>query len=208
MSATLDLAKHLIACNATIVLDDSIPTVSFLKSAKKLFNTQNIRLKAKLDAYLWNTLQLQPILSEHLKHPYYFFLSVTAHQWQALLQMLGGIYCLDAVKKRIRTEERQSLTFLSDKLYTFVLKQGNFYAPILKTIVSIESDSDNWMQSVQRSGRFLLEYLWTQQPVPLVQRFSLIMPPGYSWNFRHVIDAVNQRQLYNICKYLLKMIER
>ena len=51
MSATLDLAKHLIACNATIVLDDSAPTVPFQKKKKKLFNTQNIRLKAKLDAF-------------------------------------------------------------------------------------------------------------------------------------------------------------
>lgn len=207
MSATLDLAKHLIACNATIVLDDSVSTVPFLKSAKKLFNTKNRRLKAKLDAYVWHTLKLQPILSEHLKHPHYFFLSITAHQWKALLQMLGGIYCLNTVKKRIRMEERKSLTFLSDKLYTFVVKQGNLYAPILKTIVSIESDSDHWVQSVQRSGQFLLEYLWTQQPVPLVQRFALIMPPSYSWNFRHVIDPTNQYQLYNICKHLLKMIE-
>ena len=73
--------------------------------------------------------------------------------------------------------------------------------------IAIPSYSGELEQRIHAVGKFLLEYLWTQQPQPLLQRLVLKFNDGSTWNFQHVIDPNLQQQLFNIYKHLLKETE-
>jgi hypothetical protein len=135
------------------------------------------------------------------------FFRLIAATWSTFKDLLGALYFLDEVKTTVSYfKKKLLLELISEKGYDFALHRGNLYAPILKTI-AIPLRNGELEQRIHAVGKFLTEYLWTQQPEPLLQRFVLKFNNRATWNFQHVIDPHLQQQLFNICRHLLKETE-
>lgn len=165
------------------------------------------RLKFKLFTHLFRQLKLKTLSEELSKHPYNDFLNLSPRQWSTFINVPGALYFLDEVKTTVNHfKKKLLLELISEKGYDLLLHRGSLYAPILKNI-AIPSYSGELEQRIHAVGKFLLEYLWTQQPQPLLQRLVLKFNDGSTWNFQHVIDPNLQQQLFNIYKHLLKETE-
>ena len=165
------------------------------------------RLKFKVFAHLFRHLKLKPLSEELSQHPYCDFLDLSPQQWSTFRDLLGALYFLDEVKTTVSYfKKKLLLELISEKGYNFALHRGNLYAPILKNI-AVPSCNGELEQKIHAAGKFLTEYLWTQQPEPLLQRFVLKFNNRATWNFQHVIDPHLQQQLFNICRHLLKETE-
>ena len=165
------------------------------------------RLKLKVLAHLFHRLKLEPLSEELSQHPYYEFLSLSSQQWSTFINLPGALYFLDEVKTTIGYfKKKLLLSLISENGYDFIIHRGSLYAPMLESI-AVPPCSGELEQRMHAVGKFLLEYLWTQQPQPLLQRLVLKFNNGSTWNFYHVIDPHLQRQLFNVCRHLLKETE-
>lgn len=165
------------------------------------------RLKLKVLAHLFHRLKLEPLFDEAAQSPYSNFLTLSPQQWSTFINLPGALYFLDEVKTTISFfKKKLLLSLLSANGYDFVIHRGNLYAPMLESI-AVPPCSGELEQRICAVGKFLLEYLWTQQPQPLLQRLVLKFNSGSTWNFQHVIDPNLQQQLLNIYKHLLKETE-
>lgn len=114
---------------------------------------------------------------------------------------------MDEVKTTVdHFKKKLLLSLISEKGYDFVIRRGNLYAPTLQSI-AVPTCAGELERRIRATGIFLLEYLWTQQPRPLLQRLVLKFNNGTAWNFRHVIEPNLQRQLFNVYGHLLKETE-
>ena len=114
---------------------------------------------------------------------------------------------MDEVKTTIGYfKKKLLLSLISEKGYDFIIHRGSLYAPMLESI-AVPPCKGELEQRIHAVGKFLTEYLWTQQPQPLLQRLVLKFDNGTTWNFQHVIDPHLQQQLFNICRHLLKETE-
>jgi len=163
----------------------------------------NVYLKFKAHFLLNKVLNAQPITEELYEHPYVNLLKFSEKDWMALEKLLGAIYLIRDVKKMIDRQKKEDLLiYLTQEIYFFVLKSGDLYAPILNEI-HLSNTSDELENRIKEAGHFLLEYLWSQQPEPLIKRFTLKMRSDIAWDFRHIIDPMLQHRLLGLCKRLL-----
>ena len=177
------------------------------KALRNFTALKHPRLKFKIFAHLFRHLKLKPLSEELSQHPYCDFLDLSPQQWSTFKNLLGALYFLDEVKTTVSYfKKKLLLELISEKGYDLLLHRGSLYAPMLKNI-AIPSCSGELEQRIHAVGKFLLEYLWTQQPQPLLQRLVLKFNDGSTWNFQHVIDPNLQQQLFNIYKHLLKETE-
>lgn len=165
------------------------------------------RLKFKVFTHLFRHLKLQPLSEELSQHPYCDLLSLSPQQWSTFKDLLGALYFLDEVKTTIGYfKKKLLLSLISEKGYDFIIRRGSLYTPLLKNI-AVPSCDGELEQRIHAAGKFLTEYLWTQQSEPLLQRLVLKFNNHSMWNFQHVIDPHLQQQLFNICQHLLKETE-
>ena len=165
------------------------------------------RLKFKVFTYLFHRLKLEPLSEELSQHPYDDFLALSPQQWNTFINLPGALYFLDEVKTTIGYfKKKLLLSLISEKGYDFIIHRGSLYAPMLESI-AVPPCKGELEQRIHAVGKFLTEYLWTQQPQPLLQRLVLKFDNGTTWNFQHVIDPHLQQQLFNICRHLLKETE-
>ena len=177
---------------------------------KALHNFESLkhpRLKLKVLAHLFHRLKLQPVSEELSQHPYNDFLVLSPQQWGTFINLPGALYFLNEVKTTVSYFKKKFLlALISENGYDFAVHRGSLYAPMLQNI-AVPSCAGELEERIHTIGKFLLEYLWTQQPQPLLQRLVLKFNSDSTWNFQHVIDPHLQQQLLNIYKHLLKETE-
>ena len=199
--------RQSVACNLQLSVHPSFLEKCLPKALHNFMALRHPRLKLKILTYLLHRLKLDPVSEELLHHPYRCFLSLSPQQWSIFTDRLGSLYFLEEIKTTVdHFKKRILVSLISEKGYNFIVHRGNLYTPILKNI-SVPHCSGELDQRIRNVGRFLLEYLWTQQPQPLLQRFVLNFNNTLMWNFQHIIDPHLQQQLFNICKHLLKETE-
>ncbi len=183
-------------------LDQCLP-----KALHNFTALQHPRLKFKVFTHLFRYLKLKPLSEELSQHQYCDFLALSPQQWSTFKDLLGALYFLSEVKTTVDYfKKKLLLSLISEKGYNFIVHRGSLYAPILESI-AVPPCSGELEQRIPAVGKFLTEYLWTQQPEPLIQRLILKFNNGSTWNFYHVIDPHLQQQLFNVCRHLLKETE-
>ena len=183
-------------------LDQCLP-----KALHNFTALQHTRLKFKVFTHLFRHLKLQPVSEELSQHPYNDFLALSPQQWSTFINLPGALYFLHEVRTTVGYfKKKLLLELISEKGYDFIIHRGSLYAPMLGNI-AVPPCNGELKQRIHAVGKFLTEYLWTQQPQPLLQRLVLKFDNGTTWNFRHVIDPNLQQQLLNVYKHLLKGTE-
>ncbi len=203
---SLNVLKKMVHVNVYEEIHPSF-LVRFLPNTwKNLPNFTNASLRFRSQWLLNKSLNVQPVTLDLCEHPYMQLLDISYKSWLCLEKVWGAIYWTHEIKKLVNRQDKEDLLrYLTQEIYVFVLKMGDLYAPILNTIPLLNVP-DKLNERITSAGRFLLEYLWAQQPEPLIQRFVLKMPLGIPWNFRHVVDPVLQHKLMGLCKRLLMQL--
>ena len=203
MSVSITDLRPWIACNFELDMHPSFYEKIFPECLRSLQRFTNPRLRYKLQIFAANKLQLLAIPPESLEHPYLKLLQYTPSKWLCLKKALGAIYCAQEIKQIIQSQQQNEISaFLSPKLYHWVLQQGPFYMPLFSDLET-PCQEESLVAKIDLVGKFLLEYLWTQQSEALQQRFTLKFAKNETWNFRHVIDPNLQTKIYNfICRFV------
>ncbi|MBP5190954.1 MAG: SctK family type III secretion system sorting platform protein [Opitutales bacterium] len=198
---------RLIAYNLPSAIHPAYLSQILPKPLQNFSNFQCPRLKSKIARYLSHKLKLEPISPKLLQHPYCCFASTPMERWEQLSYWLGALYFLEEIKKTVHHFDQQILqSLLSKPCYDFIIHRGNLYAPIIQ-LIPVPKCEGELEQRIRTVGKFLLEYLWSHQPKPWLQRFLLKIPPYKTLNFQHNIQEHLQHQLFNICKHLQKEME-
>lgn len=196
-----------IACNLPSAIHPSYLSKFLPKPLQNFSNFQSQRLKSKIALYLFHKCKLEPISKELLQHPYCCFASTSIERWNLLSYLLGALYFLQEIRKIVHHFDKQILrSLLSEPCYNLVIHRGNLYAPILQ-LISVPKCEGELEQRIRTAGKFLLGYLWSQQPKPWLQRFLLKMPSHKTLNFQPTVHEHLQHQLFTICKHLQKEME-
>ena len=203
MSVSITDLKSWVAYNFELDMHPSFYEKIFPECLQPIQRFTNPCLRHKLQIFAVNKLQLLAIPPELLKHPYSKLLQYTSSKWLYLKKALGAIYCTQEIKQIIQNQQQNEIsTFLSPELYHWVLHQGPLYMPLFSELENPYQQEESLVTKIDFVGKFLLEYLWTQQPESLQQRFTLKFSKNEPWNFRHVIDPNLQIKIYNLtCRF-------
>lgn len=202
------LLQALMAANLTNTFHPSFWIQVFPETFPPINHLKNPFLKLKLQAYAVRRLSLEPISYDVLVHnPYCALLDAEPEHYRQLEILLGALYHLDAIRKIVnRLEKNNLITEITPPIYSFILKQGTLYAPKLKQI-KVSMPEGDLASMIPTVGHFFLEYIWEQQPESLIQRFTMKFNASKKWNFRHIVDPMQQEHLFVVARRLLQKIK-